>query len=253
MQCSFDFGAVSDVALLRERLLSGCGPLPRWDRPDPCSQLVLSMIGSRTGDEVAIGAFWSLVRRFGSWDRVAAAAPAEVQAAIAAVRFADEKAKHLVQALKLIGRDHKDYKLDFLEDWPVPRALAWLQKLPGVGPKVAASVLNFSTLRQPAFVVDTHVHRVMRRFGFVGAKASPGRAYEFIMTSTAGWEAGDLDELHQLLKNLGQSACHATTPDCGHCLLRPACHFARHGGPDPAALKPRPKRVKPVDRRRRGH
>ncbi len=45
-------------------------------------------------------------------------------------------------------------------------ALAFLQSLPGVGPKTAACVLLFA-LGRPAMPVDTHVHRVAGRLGLL--------------------------------------------------------------------------------------
>ena len=50
-------------------------------------------------------------------------------------------------------------------------AQAYLTGLPGVGPKTAACVLLFS-LERPVMPVDTHVHRVARRLGVIGAKVT---------------------------------------------------------------------------------
>jgi adenine-specific DNA glycosylase len=53
--------------------------------------------------------------------------------------------------------------------------------LPGVGVKVAASVLNFSPLNMRALVVDTHVHRVAGRLGLVPASYDTAHAYRALM------------------------------------------------------------------------
>jgi endonuclease-3 len=45
----------------------------------------------------------------------------------------------------------------------VAEARAWLETLPGVGPKTSAAVLLFSRLRLPALPVDSHHHRVAVR------------------------------------------------------------------------------------------
>ena len=63
--------------------------------------------------------------------------------------------------------------LDFLADLPVEEARAWLERLPGVGPKTSAAVLSFSTLRRPALPVDSHHHRVAARTGLIPSR--PGR------------------------------------------------------------------------------
>jgi endonuclease-3 len=247
MQGILDFGAGADVARLRDRLLAHFPALPAWHRPDPCSQLVLSLISSRTRDAQSLLAHRKLLWHFTTWERVARATPSEIEAVIADVRFADRKALQLKEALEIIGRQHPDFRLEFLGAWPVARAMAWLERLPGVGPKVAASTLNFSTLRASAFVVDTAVHRVLRRFGFVGPKASTRRAHDFIMGAAAGWGADDLDGLHMLLKQLGQTRCRALDPACAACPLAPDCRFHRQGGrPRPR----RPARAKAVDQPR---
>ena len=49
--------------------------------------------------------------------------------------------------------------------------VGYLTSLPGVGPKTAACVLAFS-LGRPALPVDTHVHRVAERLGFLPAGAT---------------------------------------------------------------------------------
>lgn len=247
MQGILDFGARADVAQMRDRLLAHFPALPAWQRPDPCSQLVLSLISSRTRDALSLLAHRKLLWHFAAWGQVAQAPPGEIEAVIADVRFADRKAAQVKEVLAIIGRQHPDFRLDFLGTWPLARAMAWLEKLPGVGPKVAASTLNFSTLRASAFVVDTHVHRVLRRLRFVGPRANTRRAYDFVMGATAGWGADDLDRLHMLLKQLGQGVCRALDPACAACPLAPDCRFHRQGGrPRPR----RPARAKAVDQPR---
>lgn len=51
-------------------------------------------------------------------------------------------------------------------------ALDWLERFPGIGPKVAAATLNASTLAMPVFIVDSHMHRILLRFGFIGPRAT---------------------------------------------------------------------------------
>ena len=76
----------------------------------------------------------------------------------------------------------------------------WLQGLPGVGVKVAASVLNFSPLNMRALVVDTHVHRVAGRYGLVPASYDTAHAYRALMDLVPdSWTAEDLYELHDFL------------------------------------------------------
>ncbi len=85
--------------------------------------------------------------------------------------------KTLQRILDLRG----DFDLDFLGELLVEQAMAWLQRLDGVGLHVAAAVLNFSTLRRPSMVVDTHVWRVARRYGLAGGRADPDAVRRPIM------------------------------------------------------------------------
>ena len=105
-------------------------------------------------------------------------------------------------------------------------ALIWLERFPGVGRKVSASVLNFSTLRRPAFVIDTHILRCLRRFGVISAKADTMTAYDSVMSATSGWSADDLVHLHIVLKRLGQTICRWDRGECRICPLKGHCALA---------------------------
>jgi len=130
----------------------------------------------------------------------------------------------LRQTLQRIAAKHPDFDLHFLGNEPVAKALAWLERFPGVGRKVSAATLNFSTLQRPALVIDAHVLRVLQRLGLVSLKAtSAEEAYDPFMANLAAWTASDLSELHCLIKRLGQETCHAGRPDCRGCPLEAQC------------------------------
>ena len=127
------------------------------------------------------------------------------------------------QALQDIRARYGRISLDFLIGLDIEQALFLLRQIHGVGPKIAAAVLNFSTLRGRAFVVDTHVLRVLRRFGFVGANASTEDAYEAVMAAADDFDADDLRELHWCLKSLGQKTCSHARALCVSCTLSDIC------------------------------
>ena len=132
------------------RLLGRFGSPGPWVYPDPVSQLVLGLVGGRTREAVSLAAFTSLARKFRCWEAVRDAPVAEVRATIRHVTYADVKADRLQCALKRLTDRRGRLELEFLGRLDLTSAMAWLMRLPGVGPKVAALTLNFSTLRMPA-------------------------------------------------------------------------------------------------------
>lgn len=233
MQTSFSFGATEDMEWVRDRLRSCFGhPEPIFVRT-PTGQLVKSLISGRTRDEVSLGSYQRLVESYPHWSGIVQAEAADVEVAISDVTFPDVKARHLCDALAAIAACRPDFDLTFLGSLSVVRALAWLERLPGVGRKVAASTLNFSTLRMPAFVVDTHILRILRRFGFVRSRADARTGYDRTMAILPDWSAVDLAELHVLMKRLGQTVCRADLANCRNCPISQRCQAAARFGVRP--------------------
>jgi endonuclease-3 len=226
MQMAFNFGAAGDMEWVRNRLRSCFGRPEPINARTPVGQLVKSMISGRTRDEVSLGAYRRLVGAYPEWSDIAHVATADVEALISDVTFPDVKARYLGGALVAIGACRPDFDLTFLGSLGVVRSLAWLERLPGVGRKVSASTLNFSTLRMPAFVVDTHILRILRRFGFVRSKADTRNAYDLTMEILSDWSAADLAELHVLMKRLGQNTCCADRANCRSCPISQRCQAA---------------------------
>lgn len=227
MQLAFDLGAAAEFVHMRDRLRARFGPVALTGRLAPINQLVKSLLGSRTRDEVSWRAYERLVGNYPRWSEAAAAETADLEAIIAGVTFADVKARRLKQALLGIAASAPDFDLSTLAGRPVDEALGWLERFPGVGRKVASATLNFSTLARPAFVIDTHILRVLRRLGFVRPSADTEAAYAAVMQAAAGWSADELVELHALLKKLGQTLCHAERAGCGACTLCGMCKASR--------------------------
>lgn len=225
MQLGFGFLG-SDIVRWREQLaplLRGIEPLPPRR---PVGQLIKSMISGRTLDAVSQAAYDRLVMRFGKPARIAASPVSAVEDAIADVTFAQDKARHLVSALGRLREAPGGIGLDGLGAMPLDEALAFLETLPGVGRKVAASTLNASTLARPVLIVDTHVLRVLRRLGAVPDHADIRTASEKVTAELAGWSGRDFLLLHVVMKRLGQLTCHDTKPECSRCPLARNCPSA---------------------------
>jgi endonuclease-3 len=221
MQTNLFASPASDVRAIQSRLRAVAGPIRDAQRLDPVSQFVRSFIASRTHDRDSWEAFMRLTRRFESWEALADAPVAEIEALIQGVTHAQKKAPELKAALRAIRARAGELNCDFLEALPVEQGLRWLEAIHGVGRKIAAATLNFSTLRRRAFVVDTHVLRVLKRFGFVSTSAEA--AYDAVMEAAEDMNADDLYELHWHLKRLGQRVCTSVHAHCGSCPLAADC------------------------------
>jgi protein ImuA len=225
MQAIFPFRQATDLASIRERLGMRFGKIRIEERPDPVSQMIGSFIGSRTYDWKSWDAFVRLVGRYQGWDAIADAHVADIEATLEGVTFSEKKAPELKQALRVIRTRFGQINLDFLAGYDVDQALNCLKQIHGVGPKIAAATLNFSALRMRAFVVDTHVLRVLQRLRFVGMKADTEAAYDAVMAAADGLDADDLFELHWHMKRLGQTICTHAQTLCASCPLSDICQY----------------------------
>ena len=233
---AFGFGAGEDMACLRDQLRSRFGrPGPIVTRT-PIGQFVKSLISGRTRDAVSLRSYQRLVAVYPRWSELAGASAEDVEAVIGDVTFPDVKARHLGDALRAVAATHPRFDLTFLAGLSVAEALAWLERLPGAGRKVSASTLNFSTLKMAAFVVDTHVLRVLRRHGIVRAAADTRTAYDAVMAASFAGSAAELAELHLLMKHLGQTICRADRACCGDCPIRRRCKTAAGPRHTPATV-----------------
>jgi endonuclease III len=213
----------NDIVRWRNRLAPLLAAIEMLPPRSPTGQLIKSMISGRTRDAVSQAAYDRLCARFGSASRLAAASVSTIEAVIADVTFAPDKAQYLVSALTKLRRTTGGIALTGLRSMPLDQALAFLEDLPGVGRKVAASTLNASTLAMPVMIVDTHVLRVLRRLGAVAPTADIRAASEAVTAEMAEWTGSNFLNLHVVLKLLGQLFCHDTAPRCDICPLASDC------------------------------
>ena len=194
--------------------------LPQWrQRRDPLSELIGAILSQNTSDVNSHRAFNSLISTFGSWERVAQASIGEVAEAIACGGLSRIKAPRIKAILEGIPNDNGSLDLGFLGELPIPEARAWLQALPGVGPKTASCVLLFS-LGRPVLPVDTHVYRVSRRLGLIDSGVSPARAHQLLE------ELVPAEAIYQFHLNMlahGRGVCRAQRPRCPECVLQEGC------------------------------
>ena len=209
----------------------GC-PISYFHTLDPLSELVSSLLSHRTRNADSGAAFKALRARFPDWAEVAAAPVAEVQQAIDRATWPEQKAPRIQAILRAIEAERGSLSLDFLSDMTVEAARAWLERLPGIGPKTSAAVLSFSSLRLPALPVDSHHHRVAIRTGLIPANLAVGPSHRVLAAQLpADWDAQQIYDNHEVLMLHGQRCCFHRSPACGRCPLLELCPFGqqRHG------------------------
>jgi endonuclease-3 len=125
------------------------------------------------------------------------------------VGFYRNKARTILRVSELLHEQHGD---------EVPADLDTLLALPGVGRKTANLVLT-AGYGLPGICVDTHVHRICNRWGYVQTKTPDA-------TELALREKLPRDHwipINGLLVTLGQNICHPTSPRCSICPVAAAC------------------------------
>ena len=134
----------------------------------------------------------------------------EVKDIIKSVGLANNKAKSLISLAKTIDENYKGV---------VPNSIEELIKLPGVGRKTASVVLAVG-FKIPAMPVDTHLHRVAKRLGYIkdsdDVLVAEERYKKYIKKE-------DWIDAHHLLLLFGRYYCKAQNPECDDCPLKEFC------------------------------
>jgi endonuclease-3 len=201
----------------------GC-PIPYFHAYDPLSELVSSLLSHRTRNADSGRAYKALKARYPDWASVRDAPTEDIEATISGVTWPEQKAPRIQAVLRAIGERHGTLSLDFLADMPVKEARAWLQGIPGIGPKTSAAVLSFSTLRKAALPVDSHHHRVAQRTGLIPLNLDVGPAHAVLEAQLPpDWNAQQVYDNHEVLMLHGQRVCFFKNPACDRCVLLDIC------------------------------
>ncbi len=175
----------------------------------PYKILISTLISLRTKDEVTLTASRRLFEKADTPVRMMKLSTEEIEELIYPCGFFRVKAGNI---LKISERILEEYGGE------VPRTAEELLAFPGVGLKTANLVLSLG-FAIPAICVDTHVHRIANRFGW-------------IETSKPDDSVGALEkvlprehwiEINELLVLYGQQICTPRNPRCSECELSPDC------------------------------
>jgi endonuclease-3 len=176
---------------------------------DPFRIVIACLLSLRTKDETTGPAAARLFALADTPAAIAALPRRTIERAIFPVGFYRTKAAGLQRACREL-LEHFDGR--------VPSALDDLLTLHGVGRKTANLVVTFG-FGLPGICVDTHVHRISNRFGFVATK-TPDETEQALRRRLPRrhWIG-----LNDLLVAFGQNVCHPTSPRCSTCPVATLC------------------------------
>jgi len=171
--------------------------------------LISTILSARAKDEVTIPVSAELFKKYGTPEKLAKANPADVKKIIKRIGFYNEKTKNIIATAKKIIGDYGGKVPDTLEE---------LLKLQGVGRKVANCVLVYGFGKQ-AIPVDTHVHRIANRLGWVKTKTpeETEKALEKLVPRKDWHIVNEVFVIH------GQTICLPISPKCSICPIYKYC------------------------------
>jgi endonuclease III len=135
----------------------------------------------------------------------------ELEGHIKTIGLYRNKAKHLMQACRMLVERHQGR---------VPRDREALEALPGVGRKTANVVLN-SAFGEATVAVDTHLFRVGNRTGLAPGKTPREVETQLLKRVPAEY----LIDAHHWLILHGRYVCIARKPLCWQCAVAPWCDY----------------------------
>ena len=177
---------------------------------DPFQVLIATMLSAQTKDAVTAAASARLFRAARTPRTLARLSPARIQELIYPVSFYRHKAAHVKQTCEQImtrfgGR--------------VPSTMDELLTLPGVGRKTANLVLILAHSSQDNICVDTHVHRISNRLGWVKTRTPEETEHALYGAARRRW----WPIINLYLVTWGQNVCRPVYPLCPQCVLVDIC------------------------------
>lgn len=186
---------------------------------DPYQVLVATVISQRTREEQTTAVSERVFARYPDARALAQADERELYALLAGSQYREVKAPRLIEMAHILVERYGGR---------VPNDVEALLALPGVGRKTAACVLIYA-FDIPALCVDTHMHRITNRLGWVHTNTpeQTERALEQVMPRDL-WAGSN-----RLFLQHGRAICTPSVPRCSGCPVREWCAY----GQDPATPK----------------
>jgi endonuclease-3 len=175
----------------------------------PFETLVSTILSLRTKDAVTEQASRRLLARAPTPEAMASLPARQIEKLIYPVGFYRTKARNLIESSRMLLREYEG---------KVPRDMDELLKLPGVGRKTANLVITVG-YDEYGICVDTHVHRISNRWGYVKTKTPEDT--EFALRRKLPkkhWKS-----YNDLLVTFGQNLCVPISPWCSRCPVGRYC------------------------------
>ncbi len=192
---------------------------PTWDVPvvslnmqddhDPYRVLISTILSLRTQDQTTAKAAKRLFELADTPQAMVRLAPQTIEQAIYPVGFYRTKAPQILEIAQRLLREF---------DGRVPDDIETLLTFHGVGRKTA-NLVRSEGYGLPAICVDTHVHRISNRWGYVKTKDP----YETEMALRKKLPDAYWIDYNPLLVALGQYRCKPTSPICSQCPVSVFC------------------------------
>ncbi len=193
--------------------------LPLWETPavtvvaeasqSPFQVLISCILSLRTQDATTAEASRRLFALAGTPEKVLKLPAKRIEKLIFPVGFYRTKARNILEICRVLVKECSGRVPDEIEE---------LLKLKGVGRKTANLVVTLG-YHKPGICVDTHVHRISNRWGYVRTK-NP-KETEFALRKKlpkAYWI-----EYNDLLVTFGQHLCRPISPICSRCPVARYC------------------------------
>lgn len=186
----------------------GTPPIP-LDHRDPFTLLVAVLLSAQCTDVRVNQVTPALFARAATPQAMQHVPQAEIQAIVRPCGLSPQKSKAIAALARILVEQHGGQ---------VPRDLAALEQLPGVGHKTA-SVVMAQAFGEPHFAVDTHIHRLAWRWGL-----SSGHSVERTEADLrAAFPREHWNKLHLQMIHFGRTFCAAVKHDPAAC---PICSWA---------------------------
>ena len=197
------------IGILKRLVRQWQEPVVGHYKDDPFTTLIGCLLSLRTQDATTHGACQRLFRLARTPQAMLALPTRTIERAIYPVGFYRTKARRIKEVCQTLLARY---------DGKVPDELEELLTIKGVGRKTANLVVTLA-YQKPGICVDTHVHRITNRWGYLRTKTPEQTEFALRrLLPRRHWRI-----LNDLLVTFGQNLCHPTSPWCSRCPLEAMC------------------------------